>query len=224
MKVYSYCSYEGSPCGFVLGSFDFDTKKEYNQARFILQNEDIPSIIQKVLECGSVDFAFGNLPNPEEYWIVVKELNAKDSKPYQYLNFAFVTRNEGEYLTLLSGIFEGYKDVQTMIQQFSEFVVPRKEDSAFGMLINAEAVSQFWKKCSEDKCTVPQFFRVNEQIYLLRKILSDTANKNRSKELESALQLEKKFVVRHDAEHHCHIVFLGMSRLLKSKVTKRMMD
>ena len=224
MKVYSYCSYEGSLCGFVLGSFEFDTKKEYKQSRFILQNENIPSIVQKILECGTVDFAFGNLPDSGVYWIVVKELNAKDSKPYRYLNFAFITKDRQEYLTLLSGMFQGYQDTSTMIQQISEFIVIRKEDSEFGILIDAKAVSNFWKRCEESEYQVPQFFKENERIYLFRKILSDEANKNRSKELEAALQLEKKYVIRHNARNHCHVIFPGRSQMLRSEVFNRISD
>ena len=89
MRIYSYCSYEGSPCGFVLGSFEFHTEvKDQQGSRFILQNDSVLPIIQTVFECGSVDFVFGNLPDKDTYWIVVKDLNAKDEKPYRYLNFA----------------------------------------------------------------------------------------------------------------------------------------
>lgn len=110
MKIYSYCSYEGSPCGFVLGSFEFHTEaKDQQGLRFILQNDSVLPIIQTVFECGSVDFVFGNLPDKDTYWIVVKDLNAKDEKPYRYLNFAFETKNLREYQILLAGILNGYK-------------------------------------------------------------------------------------------------------------------
>ena len=103
MKIYSYCSYEGSPCGFVLGSFQFHTDANGQQgSRFILQNDGVLPIIQSVFECGAIDFAFGNLPDKETYWIVVKELNAKSEKPYRYLNFAFETNSLREYKTLLA--------------------------------------------------------------------------------------------------------------------------
>lgn len=223
IKIYSYCSYEGSPCGFVLGSLVFQPEEEYKQtdcsipARFILQNEDIPSIVQKILECGSVDFAFGNLPDPESYWIVVKELNAKDSKPYRYLNFAFMTNKQSIYLTLLSGLFQEYKDIPEMIRQFSGFITLQEENLEFGMAINSIELSEFWKKCELNKELIPKFFRENKRIYLLRKILSDEANKNRSKELEVALQLEKPYVIRHNARNHCHVIYPRVSEMLKTE-------
>ena len=125
MKIYSYCSYEGSPCGFVLGSFEFHTEaKEQQGLRFILQNDSV----------------FGNLPDKDTYWIVVKDLNAKDEKPYRYLNFAFETKNLREYQILLAGILNGYNNRSKLISRFSDFIVLRREDTEFGLLICARSV------------------------------------------------------------------------------------
>lgn len=144
MRIYSYCSYEGSPCGFVLGSFEFHTEvKDQQGSRFILQNDSVLPIIQTVFECGSVDFVFGNLPDKDTYWIVVKDLNAKDEKPYRYLNFAFETKNLREYQILLVGILNGYNNRSKLISRFSDFIVLRREDTEFGLLICASAVQEF---------------------------------------------------------------------------------
>lgn len=223
MKIYSYCSYEGSQCGFVPGSFEFDTKADDQQGtRFILQNKPVLPIIQSVFECGSVDFAFGNLPDPNTYWIVVKELNAKNEKPYRYLNFAFETKDLREYKTLLAGILEGYNDREKLIQRFSDFVVIRKENTDFGLLICASAVQEFWNDCvkASRSFAIPKELQINEQIYLFRKMLSDTENKDRSKEIEAALHMEKEYIVVHKEAQHCHIVVRGVSKFLKSRISE----
>ena len=221
MKIYSYCSYEGSSCGFVLGSLNFDTEaKDQQGSRFILQNDSVLPIVQSVFECGSVDFAFGNLPDKETYWIVIKELNAKNEKPYRYLNFAFETQSLREYKTLLAGILEGYNDSEKLISSFSDFVVLRKENMEFGLLICASAVQEFWKECmkASRRFVIPRDLQINEQIYLFRKVLPDTENKDRSREIEASLQIGKEYIVVHKEAQHCHIVVRGVSKFLKSRI------
>lgn len=221
MKIYSYCSYEGSPCGFVLGSFEFHTEaKDQQGSRFILQNDSVLPIIQTVFECGSVDFVFGNLPDKDTYWIVVKDLNAKNEKSYRYLNFAFETKNLREYQILLAGILNGYNNRSKLISRFSDFIVLRREDTEFGLLICASAVQEFWKECVKisRNYAIPKDLQINEQIYLFRKTLSDTENKDRSREIEASLHMGKEYIVVHKEAQHCHIVVRGVSKFLKSRI------
>lgn len=221
MKVYSYCSYEGSPCGFILGSISFDTSKEYtNNDKLILQKDGVLPLIQTTFECGIVDFVFGNLPDSDTYWIEVKNLNAKDKKPYLYLNFAFETHRKEEYLTLLSGILHKYGNVQEFTRILANFITLQNDDPEFGLVINADAIQSFYRNCREYKSALPDFYTADERLYLFRKVLSDTSNKDRSKELSQALKLGKGYAVIHDSENHCHIVVrgFGLTHLLKNKV------
>ena len=220
MKIYSYCSYEGSPCGFILGSISFDTDKQYSQKdKLVLQKDGVLPLIQTTFECGIVDFVFGNLPDSDTYWIEVKNLNAKDKKPYLYLNFAFETNRKEEYLTLLSGILYKYDNIQEFIKILADFITLRNDDPKYGLVINADAISSFYKVCGEHKSTLPAFYTKDERLYLFRKVLSDTSNKDRSKELTQALKLGKGFTIIHDSENHCHIAMRGFGLAhIKSKV------
>ena len=189
MKIYSYCSYEGSPCGFVLGSFEFHTEaKDQQGSRFILQNDSVLPIIQTVFECGSVDFV--------------------------------ETKNLREYQILLAGILNGYNNRSKLISRFSDFIVLRREDTEFGLLICASAVQEFWKECVKisRNYAIPKDLQINEQIYLFRKTLSDTENKDRSREIEASLHMGKEYIVVHKEAQHCHIVVRGVSKFLKSRI------
>ena len=221
MKIYSYCSYEGSPCGFILGSISFDPDRQYtHNDRLILQKDGVLPLIQTTFECGIVDFVFGNLPDSDTYWIEIKNLNAKDKKPYLYLNFAFETQRKEEYLTLLLGILHKYDNIQEFTRILANFITLQNDDPKFGLAINADAICSFYKDCSENKIDLPDYITDDARLYMFRKVLSDTTNKDRSKELTQALRLGKGYVVIHDSDNHCHIVMQGsgISHLLKSKV------
>ena len=221
MKVYSYCSYEGSPCGFILGSFTFNTDAEFKQSDTIsLNNDETNPFIQTIFEYGSIDFVFGKLHNNEPYKIIIKNIDQKNSKPYLYMNFAFETDNKEEYLTLLSSILHKYENIKAFTNALSEFVILQTENHDYGLVINLYAVSKFWKSCQADKKSLDEYYKTDEQIYLFRKILSDTANKDRSKELTQAFDIEKGYSIIHNEEYHCHIILRGskISHILKSKV------
>mgnify|MGYP000044548472 CR=1 FL=1 len=151
---------------------------------------------------------------------MVKDLNAKDEKPYRYLNFAFETKNLREYQILLAGILNGYNNRSKLISRFSDFIVLRREDTEFGLLICASAVQEFWKECVKisRNYAIPKDLQINEQIYLFRKTLSDTENKDRSREIEASLHMGKEYIVVHKEAQHCHIVVRGVSKFLKSRI------
>ena len=136
------------------------------------------------------------------------------------LNFAFETQSLREYKTLLAGILEGYNDSEKLISSFSDFVVLRKENMEFGLLICASAVQEFWKECmkASRRFVIPRDLQINEQIYLFRKVLPDTENKDRSREIEASLRMGKEYIVVHKEAQHCHIVVRGVSKFLKSRI------
>ena len=145
---------------------------------------------------------------------------ARNEKPYRYLNFAFETNNLREYKILLAGILEGYNDSKKLISRFSDFIVLRRENTEFGLLICASAVQKFWEDCVKVSRSygIPRDLQINEQIYLFRKMLSDTENKDRSREIEASLHMGKEYIVVHKEAQHCHIVVRGVSNFLKSRI------
>ena len=90
----------------------------------------------------------------------------------------------------------------------------------FGLLIYASAVQEFWKECmkASRRFVIPRDLQINEQIYLFRKVLPDTENKDRSREIEASLHMGKEYVVVHKETQRCHIVVRGVSNFFKSRI------
>lgn len=98
MQIYYYCSYTGSPVGYILGQLTYDASQNGNCA---LSGEDIPALIRKCFELGTVRKAIGVLPATSRYFLLAKKLTAKgcggqESSDY-YLNIALVTDDAAEF-------------------------------------------------------------------------------------------------------------------------------
>lgn len=111
MDVYYYCSYTGSPVGFIMGKLDKLSGVCEADALLELNRKDIEPFIRKCFERGLVRNACGRLSKktaeseePEQrYFLLFKDLVAnggQDDLEY-YLNIAFVTENPEEYLRWL---------------------------------------------------------------------------------------------------------------------------
>lgn len=102
MNIYYYCSYSGSPVGYILGSLNYIPGETKN---YSLSDGNIPQMIRKCFESGTVRKAFGAFPTGSDYsgyFLLIKKLVAqgteeKESTEY-YINIAFVTKDRTEYL------------------------------------------------------------------------------------------------------------------------------
>ncbi len=99
MDIYYYCSYTGSPVGYILGLLTYNPNRSSN---YILSRKNIPSVIRRFFEYDTICNAFGILPvEPKQYYLMMKNLTAKGNKDDEaseyYINLALVTQNVDEY-------------------------------------------------------------------------------------------------------------------------------
>lgn len=96
MEIYYYCSYTGSPCGFILGKYAFDSDVTRVPT---LSSEKIDPLIERCFEYGVVQKAFGPLlSETNRRFLLVKDLNFRDADNTRfYMNIALVTEKMDQY-------------------------------------------------------------------------------------------------------------------------------
>lgn len=211
MKAYSYCSYEGSNCGFVLGVLNTKDKDP------MLSKDNVPAFIANAFYCGIVDLVFGAIPGQDHWLVMVKNLNAREQKPDIYLNLAFETDAREEYMALLGMTLYGYRNIPGLAGRLSAMVVPRGDDTTFGLSLDALKLAEFIDQCKSEKRRVPTECQADNRLFLYRKTLPDTANKNRSRQLMQELRPGLGYVVIHDSQRHRHVMGHGYDMALSIK-------
>lgn len=143
MNVYYYCSYTGSPVGYILGRIPDDAIKSSSE-KFSLQNDEIPSLIRKCFEQGLVQRSFGRTPEGE-YYLLVKKLTANgtgtNSSIKYYLNFAIVL-GEGEKEKYRNLLRNENKATEQEIANFIRDTISLDPDNDFGFTVNCEKLNK----------------------------------------------------------------------------------
>lgn len=137
MITYVYCSYSGSPCGYRLGKFDSNQEKDIIR----LDSEKINSAIIKVLKNDFIKTAYGNIPNTDEYIVVLKDLEFESKRDAEvrkkYFNFAFAFASaELAYEFSRKLMMSMKNNAVKNLDYFDSFVVVDKKDKAFGLTID----------------------------------------------------------------------------------------
>lgn len=212
MLIYSYCSYDGSPCGFRIGRFDAEHP--------VLQDVPVQKTIQKAFDCGYVDFVCGTEPDKSSalpYVIIMKKLQLHQKRQNIYLNFA-LEMNRKEYLQTLPGILHQYEQVDAFAALLAGMIIPDRENMQFGLTLSSAGIRKFLTGIQSDGNPPEAWLIEPHKLFLFRKILPDTQNMNRSRELAEAFDFDKSVKVLHDAEKHCHIAQLfDINSELKAK-------
>lgn len=129
MKLYCYCSYDGSPVGFQMGVCQWDNAAK---GRLNLSKEGVDPFIRACFESGLVRGGFGRIPNraESEYFLLVKKLNhAKETIQY-YINVAITSNNWSDLVRMVNG------DSQALAKEIAQGMQPSSENE-FGYLLDA---------------------------------------------------------------------------------------
>lgn len=142
MEIYYYCSYTGSPVGFILGKLS-DTYEAEETVE--LSEVGIDPLIRRCFEQGMVRNACGILTQePRRYFLLLKKLVARggrDSVEY-YLNLAFVTESQQQYQQWLDQ--DDTVTADTIAQAGRETIVLDQE-SDFGYKVRSMSLSKLAK-------------------------------------------------------------------------------
>ena len=159
MKLYCYCSYDGSPVGFQLGTCEWGGVQEEMCA---LSKNGIDPFVRACFENGLVRSGLGKIPNRERqaYFMLVKKLVGKKENVQYYINLAVTADEWNELEPLLNG------DLQGMAEEMTQRMQPA-EGNEFGYRLKANG----WEKiifgnlcgCSEN---MKRDIAENEAMYL----------------------------------------------------------
>lgn len=143
MEVYYYCSYTGSPVGFILGRFDYDSQKS---GRYELEKSPVSSAIRRYFEFGPVRKAFGFLPEESQYFFLAKKLTAKkifDGETLNYsLGIALVTNSAEEFRYWMRKESGSEQEIANAIKE--SIILDRMNDHGF--TVCAEQLSELLQK------------------------------------------------------------------------------
>lgn len=143
MEVYYYCSYKGSPVGFILGKLSGVNEAEDTR---MLSKNDIDPLIRECFELGMVRKAYGLLPQkPDHYFLLLKKLVTKgggDDLDY-YMNISFVTDDQKQYQEWMKMDSEVTED--TIAQAVRETILLDRE-SDFGYKIKSKPFANLVEK------------------------------------------------------------------------------
>ncbi len=142
MEVYYYCSYTGSPVGFILGKLNDVSEAEGTRT---LNKEHLEPMIRQCFELGMIRKACGLLTQePKRYFLLFKKLIARggqDGLDY-YLNIAFVTESQQQYLQWIDE--DKLVTEDTIAQACRETILVDRE-SDFGYKINSKSLAMLTK-------------------------------------------------------------------------------
>ena len=74
MKVYTYCSFDGSKVGFQMGTFRPDSSP--SDGYYIPEPKGINSTVRKAFENGIIRRIYGKLPKDNSYVVMVKGIKS----------------------------------------------------------------------------------------------------------------------------------------------------
>lgn len=150
MKVYTYCSFDGSKVGFHLGTFQPDSscKSDY----YIPKKEKINEKVRKAFESGIVKKIYGKLSRNEPYIVMIKGLKSNgDLKKYG--NFAFEFDNDFNNYSN----YRNYLDTHTLdeiSEKMNQFLIPDNTEKDYGIKISAKKFKEFIDEVSQSSYSV----------------------------------------------------------------------
>ena len=194
MKVYYYCSYDGSPVGFHIGRVDYSVPQEN---LLELKDKEIDPFIRCCFESGLIRSAFGKIPNNNNYFMLKKKLTGKKEEDSYYMNIAIISEDWDEFVQLMQA---GSNE-----EELSDAIldsIKLDKTSAFGYCIDTEKFSKiismkYGKICG---CNDNYLNQVKQQEAFFMTLSTATVdedvllnNLGLSKEIQNGLaELEKK--------------------------------
>ena len=191
MKIYTYCSYKLSPCGFQIAVFDYDSKEE-NYFLPLKDSDKIEKFAEYIFEDGKTDYvSFGKIPDKDKYIVILKRmkytdetLSFNDVGYVKNLNMAFEFESDEielyqktcNYFGLFSIVKKGSeytklqkeKNLNKWAEDFSKMIVPDLDNGDTGLKVKASAVHDMIRKIEDtsipEGVTSDKFFiiRLNE--------------------------------------------------------------
>ena len=149
MKVYTYCSYRFSPVGFILGTFEADPENSSDGYVVPEVDTDKDSVVRKCFEDGLIQKVFGNIPETEEYFILLKKIecdykNEDGMSIPKYGNFAFSTTDPKEYLNMLYNLDK--MPPSELAAAMNAFLIPDSKAENVAIRIDMEPFSEFLRR------------------------------------------------------------------------------
>ena len=139
IHVYVYCSFGDSSVGFQLGTF------QYNSTRsepYELGKGNISRFIAKLFGIGDITGSYGKNPEEETFFFLKKNLKGSG----KYVNFAFETDKQEEFL-LLKGGLDTLSDEQ-LLSAWADSII-KAPGNEFGLKIDAGKINAFIKQLLE---------------------------------------------------------------------------
>ena len=197
MRVYSYCSYRNSHCGFRIGSFEYH--KDIRDGKYFLEKKAVNKYIKIAFESGYSDFVFGNVFNTDKYFIVIKGFETEEI----YMNFAFeFSMNEKkEYLKILSGVLFMYNDISDFVRHLKKLIFIDRNNAEFGLEIDSDVLDKFLSDMNFGIENTGDF-QENGKVFLFRKLLPNRGNKDYSKEIHELFEFDSDIEVRKFPEYY----------------------
>ena len=201
MRVYSYCSYRNSHCGFRIGSFDYHDDNLHDR-KYFLEKKAVNKYIQTAFENGYSDFVFGNVFNTDKYFIIIKGFEAKPEEIYMNFAFEFSMNEKKEYLKILSGILCIYDNISDFVRYLKNFVVIDKNNAGFGLEINSDALDKFLLYIKNLNSENISDFQADGKVFFFRKLLQNRGNKDYSKEIHETFEFDSDIEVKKFPEYY----------------------
>ena len=150
MIIYYYCSYDGSPTGFHIGSINaLEPQRNLKKIK-----DKSGRFIERCFESGLVRSGFGVIPrkNPEDqptYYIIKKKLRHKKEDCNYYINIAVTTDKWGEFEKLMEG---NTSEEELTINIMKSIELEKSND--FGYCINFETIPTIVNTSFRGVCNV----------------------------------------------------------------------
>jgi len=201
LKIYYYCSYDGSPAGFHIGTIDCEKQPENIYQDLTEINSSIPAdnFIRLCFETGLVRRAFGAIPSNEDnihnYFILLKKLTGKKDGCNYYMNIAITTTDweEFEALTRTGSSNNGQNNLPDAVLG----TISTDKTNSFGYCINTSRLEDIQKIHSGSilGCKSPYIKLVKNEntFFILSSSTPSSEDKNSintiTENLETALRL-----------------------------------
>ncbi len=142
MKIWIYCSYEGSPVGFQLGYVESDQLPESGVVQ--LKPDSTGSLINRLFSYQGVLEAYGKAPESNTY-VAIRPI-AREPGDTSYLNFAFETEDEIE-ASCIESFLKSYRNRdRDLYHLLLPAVVENQQDYKFGLCIDAQVMIKVVKE------------------------------------------------------------------------------
>lgn len=152
MKVYTYCSFDGSKVGFQMGTFR--PESTLSDGYYLPEPKGINSTVRKAFENGIIRRIYGKLPKDNSYVVMVKGIksNTDDNCSTKYCNFAF--EFDGNDFNSYSEYRSFIENPQKISEKVNRFLIPDNSVADYAVKINAEQFKNFMNEVSKNTSSV----------------------------------------------------------------------